>query len=168
MPILPTQLLRQTSLGYKQDSIATWWFTSANRRSNGTFFYFELFSNTEISRRIFKTFLFRNQIGYKEIETKVCCYDFFSFDQIQSSLRERTENRRESPVQLFNHQNRRRRVVWLRCCRKMMLIFYSDKDQRSAGLIFFRKRSTSVEDWKDLAFSQNKITRMHCWPPPPG
>ena len=131
------------------------------------YFYFEYLSNAEISRRIFKSFLFRNQIGYKEIETKVC-YDFFSFDQIQSSLRERTENRRESPVQLFNHQNRRRRVVWLRWCRKMMLIFYSDKDQRSAGLIFFRKRSTSVEDWKDLAFSQNKITRMHCWPPPPG
>ena len=92
---------------------------------------------------------------------------FFWSDPIKSQ-RKRTENRRESPVQLFNHQNRRRRVVWLRCCRKMMLIFYSDKDQRSAGLIFFRKRSTSVEDWKDLAFSQNKITRMHCWPPPPG
>ena len=89
------------------------------------------------SRRILK-------IGYKEIGTKVCFFfcDFFFLLIRSNQVSRRTENRDCSITRVLSS-------------RKMKLIFSSDKDQL-AGPYFF------TEDWMDLAFSQNKITRMHC------
>ena len=84
------------------------------------------------------------KIGYKEIGTKVCFFfcDFFFLLIRSNQVSRRTENRDCSITRVLSS-------------RKMKLIFSSDKDQL-AGPYFF------TEDWMDLAFSQNKITRMHC------
>ena len=110
--------------------------SSINQNTN----YFMIFGTKNKGRRSSRIL----KIGYKEIGTKVCFffYDFFFLLIRSNQVSRRTENRDFSITRVLSS-------------RKMKLIFSSDKDQL-AGPYFF------TEDWMDLAFSQNKITRMHC------